>query len=207
MGKLVLLMYGDLIPPYKHIKRIVDKYIRYFINDKKNEDFNEDEYVEIRIEERHIGLKPREWHYPLITPIKLEYLSKFKSIFQSFNCNICLCTENHEHPTFVTGNIEYEGYCYYLRDDQRKILFLEDYVIENDGVDLDAVYKKMSNQINSNLNQLDWNNFMSKNERHSVESKEWYRRLPVQQRYKIVDANTKTELAFKQWMNEIVQGS
>lgn len=205
MEKLVLLMYGDLLPPHQHIKRIVDKYIRYYLNDKKKEDFNEDKYVEIRIEERYLGLKQREWYCPLITPIKYGFLPRFKSIFQSFNCGICLCTENHEHPTLGIGDLEYEGYCYYMRDDKKKILFLEDYGKQDDGIEIDALYEKLSNQAISNLNHLDWNNLMPKNERHSVESQEWYRNLPVEQRYKIVNANTETEIAFKQWLNEIVQ--
>lgn len=205
MEKLVLLVYGDLMPPHKHIKRIVDKYIRYFLNDRKKEDFNEDEYVEIRIEERYIGLKTRLWHYPLIAPIKYEYFSKLLGIFRSFNCNICVCSDDHEQPTALVGEIEYEGYCYYMRDEEKKILFLEDYSMEHHSVDLDALCKNLSNKPTSNFNQLDWNNLMPKNERHSVESQEWYRNLPVEQRFKIVDANTETELAFEQWLEEIVQ--
>lgn len=148
--------------------------------------------------------KETVFHYPLITPIKHEFLSRFKSIFQSFNCDICLCTENHEHPTLGIGNLEYEDYCYYMKDD-KKNLFLEDYGKQDDGIEIDALYEKLSNQAISNLKHLDWNNLMPKNERHSVESQEWYRNLPVEQRYKIVNANTETEIAFKQWLNEIVQ--
>ena len=205
MEPLILLMYGDKLPPHKHIKKIVDKYINYYLNDTKKEDFNEDHYVELRIEERYLGLKQREWHDPLIAPIKYEFLSKFKRIFQSFNCTICLCTENHEHTTASIGDLEYEGYCYYMSDVQEKILFIEEYGKQDDDVEMDVLYEKLSNQVISNVNHLDWHNIMPENERNSVESQEWYRNLPVEQRFKIVNANTETDTAFKQWLNEMIQ--
>ncbi|MEY9977205.1 hypothetical protein ABH968_002151 [Lysinibacillus sp. RC79] len=116
-------MYGDLIPPRKHIHKIADKYIRYFLNEKKNESLNEDEYCEIRIEERYIGLETRLWGFPPTVPIKYEYLTKFINIFKSLNCNICLCMENHEHPTSYIGGLVYEGYCYYMKDEEKRYYF------------------------------------------------------------------------------------
>ncbi|MGG3806347.1 hypothetical protein [Metabacillus fastidiosus] len=76
MEELALLIYGDLLPPHKHITKIANKYITYFLKDEKKEDFMEDVYVQIRIEERYIGLKNRLWQWPPIVPVKAEYLTK-----------------------------------------------------------------------------------------------------------------------------------
>lgn len=199
-------MYGDLIPPHKHVNKIADKYIRYFLNDMKKESFTEDEYLEIRIEERYTGNKTRLWKYSPVVPIKHKYLIKFINIFKSFNCNICLCNENHEHPRSLMGGLEYEGYCYYMEDEEKKILFLEDYSyeVEDDGFDYDVIYEKISNNSASYINLLDWSNLIPKNERYSCDNQEWYRNLSIEKRYKIVDANTETEIAFEQWLKEIV---
>ena len=34
-----------------------------------------------------------------------------------------LCTEEHEHPLVCFNDIEYEGYCYYELNSDKKILF------------------------------------------------------------------------------------
>ncbi|MFJ7186456.1 hypothetical protein [Lysinibacillus xylanilyticus] len=227
MEKLVLLMYGDSLPPRKHIHKIADKYIRYFLNEMKNESLNEDEYCKIRIEERYIGLGTRSYGFPPIVPIKYEYLTKFINIFKSLNCNICLCTESHEHPTSYIGGFAYEGYCYYMKDEEKKILFLEDYGVENAGIELGVLYEKVLNDPTFNVNLLDEDDFdglyekitnnptfldvfndvfnsIPKNERYSIDDQEWYKTLPIEKRFKIIDINIETEIVFDQWLKEIV---
>lgn len=215
-------MYGDLIPTRKHIHKIADKYIRYYLNDKKKESHNEDEYCEITIEERYIGPGTKGGYSPVV-PIKYEYLTKFINIFKFFNCNICLCTENHEHPTSFIDGLVYEGYCYYMKDEEKKILFLEDYGMEDSGIPLDALYEKilkdstfnvnllyeddfdvLYEKISNNPTLLDVFNLIPKNERYSIDNQEWYRTLPIEKRFKIVDVTIDTEKAFEQWLKEIV---
>lgn len=198
-------MYGDQIPPHKHINKIANKYFRYFLNDKKIEGFNDEEYFEIRIEERYIGLDTRLWQFPPVVSVKYEYLTKFINIFKSFNSNICLCKDNHEHPSTLISGIKYEGYCYHMKYEEKKILFIEDYGIENNLVSLDDLYEIYSNESTFNVNNLDRNILLPKDKLYRIENLEWYRNLPVEKRFKIVDVNAETEVAFEQWLEEIVQ--
>lgn len=69
---------------------------------------------------------------------------------------------------------------------KKKILILEEYRPENDVIS-EEVWSKESKK-------LDWNDLMSKQERYSVETLEWYRNLPIEKKFKIVDENIDTEL-------------
>ena len=205
MENLVLLMYGDSIPPQKHIHKIIDKYSKYFLNDWEKEDFPEEEYVEITIEERYLGLQTRKSEILPTVPIKYEYLSKFINIFKSFNCDICLCMDNHEHPIASIDDIEYEGYCYYLKDENKKILFLDEYSIENLEMNSSDYYEELIKESKFNLDFLIRENMIERRERHVIDDLEWYRNVPVAKRFKIVEANTDTEIAFEQWLKEMIQ--
>lgn len=179
----ILLMYGDNIPPHKHINKIIDKYIRYFLKDRETPNYNEAEYIELWIEERYLGSKARPWQYPNTLAIKHEYLSKLIAIFRSFNCSISLCSTSHEHPIAVIDGIEYEGYCYYMRDGKQKIMFIEHYADRDDN--------KFARECCS--------------QNYCIENKEWYKKLPADKKYKISNQNTNTELEFEQWLRSLMQ--
>lgn len=200
----MLLLYGDNIPPHKHINKIADKYIRYFLKDREIEGFTEDEYVEIRIEERFLGLHSRQSHYPPIVPVKKEYLSKFINIFKSFTCNVCICNTNHEHPIASINGIDYEGFCYYLKDEESKILFLEEYGIEDKGVNLFNLDDMLEKNAAFTIDDFVMHNYSVNNKCHSMDQHDWYRTVSPENRYKIVAANTDTELALEQWLNEVL---
>lgn len=205
LEELVLLLYGDDIPPHKHINKIANKYIHYFLKDKEKEGFIEDEYVEIRIEERYLGVQTRQWHWPPIVPVKREYLLKFINIFKSFTCHACVCNTNHEHPLVSIDGLDYEGYCYYMQDEDKKIIFLEEYGIEDEGVNLIELFETLEKDSTFTMNHLDMNDFIVQKERHHIGSQEWYRAAPVEKRFIIVEAHTDTELAMEQWIKEVAQ--
>lgn len=60
---------------------------------------------------------------------------------------------------------------------KKKILILEEYRPENDVIS-EEVWSKESKK-------LDWNDLMSKQERYSVETLEWYRNLPIEKSLKL----------------------
>ncbi|MEC2074487.1 hypothetical protein, partial [Metabacillus fastidiosus] len=56
----VLLLYGEILPPFKHIEKIATKYHQYYLRDKEKEGFSEDNYYEIWIDEEYTGLNTRK---------------------------------------------------------------------------------------------------------------------------------------------------
>ena len=47
------------------------------------------------------------------------------NVYGNLNATVILCTEEHEHPLVHFNDIEYEGYCYYELNTDKKILFFE----------------------------------------------------------------------------------
>ncbi|MED4402582.1 hypothetical protein ABET41_09705 [Metabacillus fastidiosus] len=162
----IVLLYGETLPPFKHIEKILNKYHQYYLSDKKKEGFSEDNYYDIWIDERYTGLKARNARYYTPTvPVKKEFLTKFLNIFRALKGNMCLCKQNHEHPIVEVSEIDYEGYCFYLDNETEKILFLEEYR-NNEG------------------------------ERFSVGELNWYKQLPGDKRWIQIAASEDTEKAF-----------
>ncbi|WP_347488507.1 hypothetical protein ABDB91_14990 [Desulfoscipio sp. XC116] len=171
----VLLLYGSVLPPFKHIDRIIRKYYKYYLNDKRKGDFIEDNYYEIWVEERYTGLSYRKnRNYITVVPVKQEYFSKFMAIFKELNGNVCLCKQNHEHLHVTMAGVDYEGYCFYLDNNEEKIIFLDEYC-ENEE-------KWFS------VNQLDA-----------------YAQIPLDKRWICVKADEDTEVAFKEWVADVLK--
>lgn len=144
----VLLYYGEALPPFKHIEKIINKYYKYYLNDKDKEDIKEDYYYEIWIEERYTGLNTRNRQYTLTVPVKKEFLFKLLNIFTKLKGNVSLCKTQHEHPVVHISGKEYEGYCFYLDSGQEKIIFYENYWIKADvKEDTEKVFAKLISSI------------------------------------------------------------
>lgn len=126
METKVVLLYGEALPPFKHIEKIINKYYKYYLSDKDKEGFKEDNYYDIWIEERHTGLDAREERYytPTVS-VKIEFLPKFLNIFRALKGNVSLCKTNHEHPIVQISDVEYEGYCFYLDNGKEKVIFYD----------------------------------------------------------------------------------
>ncbi|MGG3799655.1 hypothetical protein [Metabacillus fastidiosus] len=181
----VVLLYGDILSPFKHIEKITIKYHQYYLRDKDKEDFSIDNYYEIWIDERYTGINAREPRdYTPVILVKKEFLSKFLNIFRVLKGNMCLCKLNHEHLISYIDGFEYEGYCFYMKNEEKKILFLEEYGPEDNGMSV---------------------GFIPKKERYSIKTLEWYKSLSEEKKFKILDVNIDTELAFDQWVKEIVK--
>jgi hypothetical protein len=123
----VLLLYGSELPPYKHIEKIMWQYSRHYFRDKLNEDFNEDSYYDVRVEEQYTGLNYRESHPSPVVPVKKEFLPKFIAIFNALKGNVCLCQDKHSHPQATVSGKSFEGMCYYLDNIDDKVFFLAEY--------------------------------------------------------------------------------
>ncbi|KAA0955408.1 hypothetical protein FQ087_12360 [Sporosarcina sp. ANT_H38] len=174
MENKVMLLYGEVLPPFKHIEKILNKYGHYYLRDMNNKDFKEDNYYAVMIEEGHTGLAYREPRYAApVVPVKKEYLSKFLNIFKALNGNMCLCKINHEHPIVWVRGVKYEGYCYYLDNGGKKVLFMTDY-----GDDKGQYFA---------MRELDW-----------------YKRIPKDKRWIQIDVNENTEKAFLRWLKDLI---
>jgi hypothetical protein len=132
LEKKVVLLYGSLLPPIKHIEKILWQFSRHYFRDKLKEDFNENNYFDVRVEQQYTGMEPREFSYSLGVYVKKEYLPKFIAIFKALKGNASLCKDIHEHPTAYISGIKFEGYCCYFDDIPEKIIFLVEYCDEND---------------------------------------------------------------------------
>ncbi|MEC2074488.1 hypothetical protein, partial [Metabacillus fastidiosus] len=69
-------------------------------------------------------------------------------------------------------------------DEEKKILFLEEYRPEDNEISV---------------------GFIPNKERYSIKTLEWYKSLPEEKKFKILNVNIDTELAFDQWVKEIVK--
>ncbi|MBA2872194.1 hypothetical protein HNQ85_002503 [Anoxybacillus calidus] len=117
MEKKLILLYGNELPPYKHIEKIVGKYWRYYERDRNKGNYEEDQYYDVWVSFQFTDAVPKEGTYTTLSvPIKKELLPKFLSIFEALKGYVCLCEIHHSHPTTEISGITYEGYCYICSD-------------------------------------------------------------------------------------------
>jgi hypothetical protein len=128
----VVLLFGSVLPPLKHIEKILWQFSRHYFRDQLKEDFNEDNYYDVRVEQQYTGMEPREFNYSFGVYVKKEFSPKFIAIFKALKGNAFLCKDKHEHPTAYISGIKFEGYCYYFDDVDEKIIFLTEYRDEKD---------------------------------------------------------------------------
>lgn len=123
MDSLTLLLYGEKIPPHRHLHKLSNKFINIFLKERKKDTFRESKYYEVIIEEQYFGNEEREFLTSPIIPVHKDFLQQVVSIYAYLNVEIMLCTMQHEHPIVYKDNNEYEGYCYYAKESNEKILF------------------------------------------------------------------------------------
>jgi hypothetical protein len=203
MEKLVLLIYGVRIPPAKHIEKIAKKYGHYYLRDKDRENFDEGDFYEVRIDDRYTGLDKRNGGYSQITAVRKEYLPRFIHIFKSIGSNVALCSEDHEHPTVSISGMEFEGYCYYLKDQSYKIMFLDACWIEKERKKSNEELYRLWSEKKLDFKNPDWSLFSPKTESYDLTEMEWYR--AHDKRWFIVEANKNTQKAFEKWVKGLVQ--
>jgi hypothetical protein len=202
MERIVLLIYGEKVPPTKHIGKIARKYAYYYNQDKNNLDFHNEHYYEVIIDTFYTGIEKREGGYSQVTVVKKEYLSHFISIFKSISSNVALCNENHEHPTATISGMEFEGYCYYLKDVPQKIIFLCACWIEKDSISKEEQYKLW---IESKLiKNPDWSVFSPKVELQELREMDWYKEQAKDKRWLIVGSNKNTNKVFEKWIKGLM---
>ena len=125
MESLTLLIYGTNIPPHKHLHKLASKFINQFMKVRKTADFTDKEYFEVIVEEQSLNSTQRNYITAPIIPIHKNYLQNLLKVYGNLNATVTLCTEQHEHPLVYFNDIEYEGYCYYELNTDKKILFFE----------------------------------------------------------------------------------
>ncbi len=125
MEKLTLLLFGENFPPHRHLHKLSNKFINIFLKEREKEQFRESDYYEVLIEERYLGDEQREYLYTPVIPIHKDFLHQVESIYANLNAEMILCSIQHEHPIVYINQIEYEGYCYYAKNSNEKILFFE----------------------------------------------------------------------------------
>ncbi len=125
MESLTLLIYGTNIPPHKHLHKLANKFINHFMKVRNTVDFTDKEYYEVIVEEQSLNSAQRNYITAPIIPIHKNYLQNLLNAYGNLNATVTLCTEEHEHPLVYFNDIEYEGYCYYELNTDKKILFFE----------------------------------------------------------------------------------
>lgn len=125
MANLTLLLFGQKLPPHRHLHKLANKFINIYLKEREKETFRESDYYEILVEEHYFGDEQREFIYRPIIPVHKDFLYQVESIYGNLNAEMILCTMQHEHPVVNIDNIEYEGYCYYAKNTNEKILFFD----------------------------------------------------------------------------------
>lgn len=130
MEKKVIVLYGNVLPPYRHIEKIVLHYGRYYERDRCKDDYDENQYDEVWVSFRFTDAVPEGNAYTTLSvPVKKGFLPKFLSIFEALKGSVRLCKINHSHPTIELSGITCEGYCY-ICSDGKKLFFMESYCDE-----------------------------------------------------------------------------
>ncbi|WP_374963126.1 hypothetical protein [Lysinibacillus sp. RS5] len=153
MENLTLLLFGHKLPPHRHLHKLSNKFINIFLKEREKETFNESDYYVVIIEERYFGDEQREYLYRPVIPVHKDFLYQVQSIYGKLNAETILCTMQHEHPFVAINNIEYEGYCYYAKNSNEKILFF-DTVKEP----LTKSFIKMPKEVNAEKVMRNWLN-------------------------------------------------
>lgn len=151
MEKFTLLLFGERLPPHRHLHKLSNKFINIFLREREKEKFSESDYFEIFIEERYLGEEPREYIYAPVIPIHKDFLYQVESIYSNLNAEMILCTMHHEHPIVFRNQIEYAGYCYYAKNSDDKILFFD-----SDNEQLKKTFVKMRKDVNVELVMEKW---------------------------------------------------
>jgi hypothetical protein len=202
MERIVLLIYGEKVPPTKHIGKMARKYAYYYNQDKNNQDFHSEHYYEVTIDTWYTGLEKREGEYSQVTVVKKEYLLQFIIIFKNISSNVTICSENHEHPFASISGMEFEGYCYYLKDGTQKIIFLSACWIEKSSISKEEQYKLW---IESKLNKNpDWSIFSPKVELQELRELDWYKGQTKDNRWLIIGSNKNTNKEFDRWIKGLM---
>ena len=92
---------------------------------RQTENFTDEEYYEVIVEEQSLSSTQRNYITAPIIPIHKSYIQNLLKVFGNLNGAVALCTEEHEHPLIYFNDIEYEGYCYYEMNTDKKIVFFE----------------------------------------------------------------------------------
>ncbi|MED3802173.1 hypothetical protein P4562_09550 [Lysinibacillus xylanilyticus] len=125
MEQLILLLFGEKLPPSRHLHKLSNKFINLFLKEREKESFRESDYYVVYIEEYYFGDEQRKSIFPPAIPVHKDFLHQVQSIYGNLNAEMVLCTMQHEHPIAYIDNIKYEGYCYYAKDSNEKILFFD----------------------------------------------------------------------------------
>lgn len=125
MKSLILLIYGTNIPPHKHLHKLGNKFINHFMKLRSTVDFTDEGYYEVIVEEQSLNSTRRNYITAPIIPIHKNYMQNLLNVYGNLNATVTLCTEEHEHPLVYLNEIEYEGYCYYELNTDKKIMFFE----------------------------------------------------------------------------------
>ena len=123
MESLTLLLFGKNIPPQRHLHKLSNKFINIFLKERQKETFNEADYYEIIVEEQYLGNQQRETIYCPVIPVHKDFLYQVEAIYNNLNAEMVLCTMQHEHPIAYIADTMFEGYCYYAKETNEKILF------------------------------------------------------------------------------------
>ncbi len=119
------LLFGDKLPPHRHLHKLSNKFVDIFLKEREKETIRESDYYEIIVEEHYLGDEQREYIHAPIIPVHKDFLHQIEAIYANLNAEMILCTMQHEHPIVHINNIEYEGYCYYGKNSNEKILFFD----------------------------------------------------------------------------------
>jgi hypothetical protein len=122
MNIKVAVLYGNNLPPYEDIERILDKYISDYLQAKRKESYREENFCEIWLEYRITN--PHRYFHPGYTqciPVAKDSLTEFTATLENVPGHFALCLHQHGHPQVVIHNTLYEGY--YLKTVDHKGLF------------------------------------------------------------------------------------
>lgn len=151
MEELILLLFGERIPPHRHLHKLSNKFINLFLKEHEKDTFRESDYYLVFVEERYFGDEQREYINTPAIPIPKDFLHQVESIYANLNAEMLLCTMQHEHHTVYINQIEYEGYCYYTKNTNDKILFFD-----SDIEQLNKSFIRMPKEANADQVMNNW---------------------------------------------------
>ncbi|MGD6942899.1 hypothetical protein ACQCT6_12765 [Cytobacillus gottheilii] len=125
MKRLTLLLFGPNLPPPRHLHKLSNKFIKIFLKEREKETFRECDYYQVEVEVEYFGDKQREYAFSPVIPVHRDFLHQVEKIYGNLNAEMMLCTMQHEHHLVRIADNEYEGYCYYSKFTNEKILFFD----------------------------------------------------------------------------------
>jgi|GEM_PF-5049295 len=151
MESLTLLLFGENIPPRRHLHKLSNKFINIFLKERQKETFNEADYYEIIVEEQYLGDQQRETIYCPVIPVHKDFLYQVEAIYNNLNAEMVLCTMQHEHPITYIDDTMFEGYCYYAKETNEKILFFD-----SNEEPYSKFYKRLPKEESAEKVMTDW---------------------------------------------------